>query len=55
MTEPPESEWQRILNCVRTFTGKDMTVGEMADACNTDSGAIVAALEELGEREAPDS
>jgi hypothetical protein len=55
MTEPPESEWQRILNCVRTFTGKDMTVGEMAHACNTDTGAIVAALEELGEREAPDS
>lgn len=55
MTEPPESEWQRILNCVRTFTGKDMTVGEMAHTCNTDTGAIVAALEELGEREAPDS
>jgi hypothetical protein len=55
MTEPPEIEWQRILNCVRTFTGKDMTVGEMAHACNTDTGAIVAALEELGEREAPDS
>jgi hypothetical protein len=32
-----------------------MTVGEMAHACNTDTGAIVAALEELGEREAPDS
>jgi hypothetical protein len=48
MTEPRESEWQRVLNCVRTLTGKDMTVGEMADACNTDAGAIVAALEELG-------
>jgi hypothetical protein len=32
-----------------------MTVGEMANACNTDSGAIVAALEELGELAAPDS
>jgi hypothetical protein len=50
MTEPRESEWQRVLNCVRTLTGKDMTVGEMADACNTDAGAIVAALEELGVR-----
>ena len=28
MTEPRESEWQRVLNCVRTLTGKDMTVGE---------------------------
>ena len=55
MTEPRESEWQRILNCVRTLRGKDMTVGEMADACNTDAGAIVAALEELGELAAPDS
>ena len=25
MTEPRESEWQRILNCVRTLKGKDMT------------------------------
>jgi hypothetical protein len=55
MTEPRESEWQRVLNCVRTLTGKDMTVGEMADACNTDAGAIVAALEELGELDAPDT
>jgi hypothetical protein len=55
MTEPRESEWQRILSCVRTLKGKDMTVGEMADVCNTDAGAIVAALEELGEIAAPDS
>jgi len=27
----------------------------MADACNTDAGAIVAALEELGELDAPDT
>lgn len=51
--EPPEaSEYERVIAAIKALpeSGEGMTVGEMADRVDAETGLVVAALQTLAER-----
>lgn len=50
--EPPASEFERVIAAIKALpeSGEGMTVGEMADRVDAETGLVVAALQTLAER-----